>query len=175
MKAQAFPRLSTRLLRTAILGLALAALAPAVSAAGLTNGAKAPEISEQALDANATYKQVDLKTLVAASRTEVPGQRIIFSPSPIRFRATLGALPSPQKSEYLMSALGMMKISNPPKVSQRIALDYGGERPIAAYIEDAAAARLARELKPGDARTFYAFHVYNSTRGPALLVMSFAD
>lgn len=175
MKAQALPRHATTLLYGALLGLALATLPPGASAAGSANHAQAPEIAEQALDANTTYKQVDLKELVAASRTEVPGQRIIFAPSPIRFRATLAALPSPQKSEYLMSALGMMKISSPPKVSQRIALAYGGEKALAAYVEDGTAARLAREVKPGEARTFYAFHVYNSSRGPALLIMSFAD
>lgn len=158
-----------------IFGLALAGLAPTGFAADAATPVAPPAPPPQALDATANYKEVDLKTLVVASRTEVPGQRIIFAPSAVRFRATLAALPAPQKADYLMAALSMMKISNPPKVSQRIGLDYGGTKALAAYIDDDVAERLGKEVKAGQVRTFYAFHVYNHSRGPALLVTSFAD
>ena len=126
-------------------------------------------------DAAASYKEVNLKELVARSRTEVPGQRIIFAPAPVRFRARLAAMPAAQKAEYLMAALAMMKFSNPPQVSQRIGLDFGGDKALAAYIEDSVAVRLASTAKAGQELTFYAFHVYNNNRGPALLVTSFAN
>lgn len=155
--------------------LALAGMAPSSFAADAAAPSAAPAMPAHSLDPAISYKDVDLKKLVADSRTEVPGQRIIFAPSAVRFRATLAALPAPQKADYLMSALSMMKVSNPPKVSQRIGLDYGGEKALAAYIDDDVAARLGREVRPGQARTFYAFHVYNHSRGPALLVTSFAD
>lgn len=158
-----------------MLGLALAGLAPTSFAADPAPSGDIASIPAQVLDPTASYKEVDLKNLVANSRTFAPGQRIIFAPSGVKFRATLAALPSPQKTDYLMSALSMMKVSTPPKVSQRIGLDYGGEKALAAYIDDDTAARLAREVKAGQSRTFYAFHVYNHSRGPALLVTSFAD
>lgn len=135
----------------------------------------AQQIPVSRLDPTAAYKDVDLKALVARSRTELPGQRIIFAPTPIRFRAVLGALPVAQKADYLHSALNMMKVSNPPQVKQRIGLDYGGDTLLSAYIEEDAAKRLAAAVKPGQARTFYAWHVYNYSRGPALLVTAFGD
>lgn len=174
-----FPTLSPAMNLAAVLfGIGLAAL----SFEGRAGDAAAPAptvaqtgIPAGTLDPAATYKQIDLKELVAKSRTEVPGQRIIFAPSPIKFRATLASMPSPQKADYLLAALGMMKVSNPPKVSQRIGLDYGGEKAIAAYIDDSVAARLGKEAKPGQSLMFYAFHVYNYSRGPALLITSYGE
>lgn len=158
-------------------GLGLAALSLTGHAADAEASAqnKPPEIAASTLDPSATYKEVNLKELVAKSRTEVPGQRIIFAPSPIKFRATLASLPTPQKADYLLAALSMMKVSNPPKVSQRIGLDYGGDKAIAAYIDDGVAARLGKEAKAGQTMTFYAFHVYNYSRGPALLITSYGE
>lgn len=157
------------------IGIAMAALSPEsrAGAAEATVKAEAPTIETSSLDPGATYKQVDLKELVTKSRTEVPGQRIIFAPAPVKFRATLASQPTPQKAEYLLAALSMMKISNPPKVTQRIAIDYGGEKAIAVYIDDSVAERLNKDAKAGQALTFYAYHVYNYSRGPALLVTSF--
>lgn len=166
--------LSRRPVRLA-LALLLAGPAPASMAADAAPQTGTAAVATPAIDPAASHKEVDLKKLVAGSRTEVPGQRIIFAPSAVKFRATLATLPAPQKADYLMAALSLMKVSNPPKVSQRIGLDYGGDKALAVYIDDSVAARLANEVKPGEARTFYAFHVYNHSRGPALLVTSFAD
>lgn len=153
------------------LGIALVAAAPLSVAADATpQPAKA-----SAQEAPTAYKDVNLKDLVANSRTDIPGQRIIFAPTPVKFQATLSAMPAPQKAEYLMSALAMMKVSDPPKVSQRIGLDFGGEKALAAYIDDTVAARLTTAAKVGQMLTFYAFHVYNNNRGPALLITSFGN
>lgn len=151
------------------LGLALVGLSP------LSSAAETPaEPVKSSLQENpAAYKDVSLKDLVAKSRTDIPGQRIIFAPSPVKFQATLSAMPAPQKADYLMTALSMMKVSNPPKVSQRIGLDFGGDKALAAYIDDSIATRLASSAKLGQTLTFYAFHIYNNNRGPALLITSF--
>lgn len=154
-----------------VLGLALVGLSPLAVAADAQ-----PEPAKTSLQEKpAAYKDVNLRELVAQSRTEIAGQRIIFAPSPIKFRATLSAMPAAQKADYLMAALSMMKVSDPPKVSQRIGLDFGGEKALAAYVEDSIAARLAATAKVGQTLTFYAFHVYNNNRGPALLITSFGN
>lgn len=158
-------------LGAALLGIALLALAPDSRAA---DSAAVPS-RPAALDVSASYKDVQLKELVDKSKTDIPGQRIIFAPSPVKFQARLAAMPAPQKSEYLMMALSMMKVSSPPKVSQRIGIDYGGDKALAAYIDDALAERLGKQAKLGQSLTFYAFHVYNNNRGPALLVTSFSE
>lgn len=171
-----FPAFSASLSPThsigaALLGLALLVLAPASMAAD----AKAASQPSATADTTSSYKEVSLKDLVDKSRTEIPGQRIIFAPSAVTFRARLSAMPSPQKADYLMSAMAMMKVSSPPKVSQRIGIDYGGEKGLAAYIDDAVVERLAKTAKVGQTLTFYAFHVYNNNRGPALVITSFQE
>lgn len=153
------------------LGLALVGLSPLSSAAEMP----AEPVKSSLQENPAAYKDVSLKDLVAKSRTDIPGQRIIFAPSPIKFQATLSAMPAPQKADYLMTALSMMKVSNPPKVSQRIGLDFGGDKALAAYIDDSIAARLVSSAKIGQTLTFYAFHIYNNNRGPALLITSFGN
>lgn len=151
------------------LGLALVGLSPLSTAAE----PPAEPVKSNLQENPAAYKDINLKELVTKSRTEIPGQRIIFAPSPVKFQATLSAMPAPQKADYLMTALSMMKVSDPPKVSQRIGLDFGGDKALAAYIDDSVASRLATSAKIGQSLTFYAFHVYNNNRGPALLITSF--
>lgn len=154
-----------------LLGIVLLALPPfSASAVDPANG-----IPSGTLDPAAAYKEVDLKELVSKAATGASGQRIIFAPTAIRFKAALGALPVAQKADYLYTALGMMKVGNPPKVSQRIGIDFGGERLLPAYIEDGAATRLGKETRIGQSLTFYAYHVYNYSKGPALLVTSFSE
>lgn len=147
-----------------------ACLAQAPAAAGASVAAQTAPA-----DPAASYKDVDLKQLVSGARTELPGQRIIFAPTAVRFRAVLAAMPAPQKTDYLKKALGMMGINNLGNISQRIGLDYGGEKALAAYIDDAAATRLGQEAKAGQPLQFYAYHVYNHSRGPALVVTSFSQ
>lgn len=150
--------------------LALTSATPAHSA-----DPQSTPTASSATDPASSYKPVQLGELVEKSRTEIAGQRIIFAPTAVKFQARLSALPAPQKTEYLQSALAMMKVSTVPKVSQRIGLDYGGDKALAAYIEDSTAARLAKTAKLGQALTFYALHIYNNNRGPALVVTSFAE
>lgn len=134
--------------------------------------APATDATAAQADPLAVYKAVDLKTLIGNSRTGVPGQRVIFVPSPVKFQAKLAALPAPQKTEYLKKALGMMGAGHNIQVSQRIGLDYGGDKALVAYIDDTAAARLSKDGKVGEALDFYAYHVYNHSRGPALVIVA---
>lgn len=152
------------------------AIALSLASAAAAHAADSPPPTASATtDPVSSYKPVQLGELVEKSRTEIAGQRIIFAPSAIKFQARLSAMPAAQKTDYLQSALAMMKVSAAPKVSQRIGLDYGGTKALAAYIEDGAAERLTKTAKLGQALTFYALHIYNNNRGPALVVTSFAE
>ncbi|MFT3848565.1 MAG: hypothetical protein QM739_07735 [Propionivibrio sp.] len=169
------PNETTRTLRRLLAGLALCLAWNAhAKAADTARPAPPPPAAAEAASADplAAYKAVDLKTLVGSSRTEVPGQRVIFVPTPVRFQARLAALPAPQKTDYLKKALGMMGAGHNIQVSQRIGLDYGGDKALVAYIDDVAAAQLAKDGKVGQAMDFYAYHVYNHSRGPALVVVA---
>jgi hypothetical protein len=118
------------------------------------------------------YGEVDLKRLVPASRM-TDGGRAIFEPRAVRFAARLHEGLKPQKAEYLQKVMGMMGAAEIPQVSQRVVIDYGGDKPLAVYVEDKVAERLKSEAKVGESYTFYAFHVYNNRYGPAMVITSF--
>lgn len=140
------------------------AAATLIVPAGSAQGTPAP-----AADA---YRKVDLAAWVPGLRS--PG-RIILQPSGVSFVATFDAGPRPQKAEYLDTALKLMRVSAPPVVRQAVRLRYGPQegQTLVAYIEEGAAKRLASDLRPGDRRQFFAFHVYNYAKGPALVITSF--
>ncbi|MDR0528994.1 MAG: hypothetical protein LBG69_05220 [Zoogloeaceae bacterium] len=127
-----------------------------------------------AANPRAEYQRVRLLDFVPAARMS-EGGRAIFEPRPVRFLARIAQLPTPQKADYLKKVMELMGVKAEIQVSQRIALEYGGEKALAAYVEDRVAARIKRELKTGDARVFYAFHVYNNRYGPALVITSFEE
>jgi hypothetical protein len=118
------------------------------------------------------YRPVELATWVPVLRTPA---RIILHPSPVSFQAEFADGPRPQKTDYLQQALQVMQVSEPPEVHQAVLLRYGPtqEQQLVAYIEDAAAQRLRQEVKPGEKREFFAIHVYNYAKGPALVITSF--
>ncbi|MBZ8141657.1 hypothetical protein CLD22_17340 [Rubrivivax gelatinosus] len=148
----------------------LAATALVAQAAPAATPTAAPAPAASAADATDGFREVRLETFVPPARTP---QRIILRPSGVQFDAELAALPRPQKAEYLQQALQLMHVSEPPRVQQAVLLRYGRGETLVAYIDEAAAQRLAREVKVGEKRRFYAFHVYNYSRGPALVVTSF--
>jgi hypothetical protein len=150
--------------------IALAALALALALFA------APSSSAQtAAEAPAAAPVQDINLLELVPKMRMPdGQRAIFEPRMVRFSARLAQMPSPQKTDYLKKVMSMMGVSNPPAVSQRVALEYGGDRPLTAYVEEQTAARFVKEAKTGERYTFSAIYVYNNRHGPALIITSFS-
>lgn len=120
------------------------------------------------------YRTVELAKFVDQSRTPA-GQRIILRPTGVSFVATLHRLPEPQTTAYLRQVLGMMKVAEAGDVTQRIVVSFGKDRFLPVYIEAAAAKRLSQNARAGERRRFYALHVYNYSKGPALVVTTFGE
>ncbi|MDR2364534.1 MAG: hypothetical protein LBD68_01585 [Zoogloeaceae bacterium] len=152
--------------------IALAALA--LTLALLAAPSSAQTAAETPAAAPVREENIDLLKLVPGARMP-EGQRAIFEPRVVRFTAKLARMPAPQKTDYLKKVMSMMGFNNPPAVSQSVALEYGGDRPLAAYVEEQAAARIAREAKTGERYNFSALYVYNNRFGPALIVTSFSQ
>jgi hypothetical protein len=129
--------------------------------------------TQERVEALKQIEDINLRELVPKTRME-KGQRAIFEPRSVRFSAKLSQMPTPQKAEYLNKVLGMMGFANPPAVSQRIVIEYGGDKPLAAYVENRAAAHIAKEGKAGEEYQFHALYVYNNSYGPALVVTAFS-
>lgn len=168
----------------ALLGVQACAPAPAPAATPATARASAAPPSVPVVRASARgavppstspqaqYEAVDLARWVPAMRTPT---RIILHPRGVSFEAELAAMPRAQKADYLAQALRTMQVSAPPQVGHAVLLRYGAAegQQLVTYVEDATAARMQRELSVGARRLFYAFHVYNYSRGPALVITSF--
>ncbi|MFT3822164.1 MAG: hypothetical protein QM750_31860 [Rubrivivax sp.] len=138
---------------------------PAVAAASPASAASEAE-------AKAEYKPVELASWVPPLRSPT---RIILRPTGVSFNAELAALPRPQKSDYLQLALRTMQVNQAPQVSRAVLLKYGSgaDQQLVAYVDDGTAERISKDLRVGDRREFFAFHVYNYSRGPALVITSF--
>ena len=121
---------------------------------------------------DADYPPVTLPSFVDQSRTPA-GQRIILRPTPVSFVATIHRMPEQQTTRYLKQVMNMMQVSAAGDVSQRIVVRYGDNQYLPLYINDEAAARLGEQAQAGEQRRFYALHVYNYSKGPALIVVSF--
>lgn len=151
-----------RLARATVLAFACAGLVqPALAADGAVDGA-------------AQYRKVDLPVLVEGARTP-PGQRIILQPAPVSFVAEIHRLPERQTTDYLRKVLDMMRVAEASEVGERIVVSYGEGQYLPMYIETSAARRLSETGQVGERRRFYALHVYNYSKGPALVVTSFGE
>lgn len=94
----------------------------------------------------------------------------VLVPARVSFRAELVSMPSPQPSEYLKSALAVFGTDPMPEISNGIVLRSGLGREQLVYVEDGVALEIANELEPGDEALFYGYLVFNSHRGPGLLI-----
>lgn len=154
-------------------GLRWLALAAGLSLA--CSGLPPPaEAADGAAEPTAQYRKVELPRLVEDARTP-PGQRIILQPTPVSFVAAIHRLPERQTTDYLRKVLDMMKVAEAAEVGERIVVTYGDGQFLPLYIESAAARRLAGSAQVGERRRFYALHVYNYSKGPALVVTSFGE
>lgn len=150
--------------RTARLGAAvLTALLLAL--AGLAMAADEPP-------ADPVYQDIDIDYLVAVARPEKAGTSAFFQPAPVRFGARVKQGPRKRKVEYLYTALSFFPLDPEPKVSHRMFLDTPGGHPLPVYVDDSQVKRLKR-LAAGTPATFYGWHVYNYSKGPAILVTGF--
>lgn len=160
-----FPLQPGRLLL--LLALPLAALLQPLA---LADAPPAGAVSDA--EVKAEYKPVELASWVPPLRSPT---RIILQPTGVSFTAELAALPRPQKSDYLQLALRTMQVNQAPQVNHAVLLKYGSgaDQQLVAYVDDGTAERIGKDLRVGDRREFFAFHVYNYSRGPALVVTSF--
>lgn len=60
-----------------------------------------------------------------------------------------------------------------PEVSHRMFVESKGGSIIPVYVEDMAARKISRNLRVDQVVQFYAYHVYNYSKGPAFLVVDY--
>ncbi len=118
------------------------------------------------------YQDIDIDRLVETARPPKAGTSALFRPVPVRFGARIKQAPAKRKVEYLYTALSFFPLDPVPEVSHRMFLDTPGGHPLPVYVEDSLVKGLKR-LGEGTAVIVSGFHVYNYSKGPAILVTGY--
>lgn len=97
----------------------------------------------------------------------------LVKPRRVCAKAMIKTLPKPGKTQYLLDTLALQGVHPLPKVRHKMLILTPKGRQLMAYVEEAVAERMLRELKPGSGLTFTATYLWNSKHGPGLLITGF--
>lgn len=121
------------------------------------------------------YKTVELDKLISGARKENDPRRYMIQPYGVQFTAQLQTAPKPGTFKLVYDALNFWDMKPLPEVTYSAFVRTPEGEVISVYIEKQAAQRMLEHLKPGEPTTFYALHIYNYSKGPRLLLMSFGE
>ena len=113
---------------------------------------------------------IDLDDYIVSQKPLAKGGRTIFRPRPIAFAARVKSHPERIKVEYLYEALAVSNVSPLPEVSHQMFVESAEGRIIAVYVEDQAVKGIVAGFALEAQADFDAYHVYNYSRGPAMVV-----
>ncbi|MCG8492380.1 MAG: hypothetical protein MI743_12250 [Sneathiellales bacterium] len=116
------------------------------------------------------YTHVDLDNFIAVQKPAMPGTRTILPPNDVSFTGVLMEGPKQIKVKYLFEALSVMNVTPLPKVSHRMFISSRQGKVIPVYVEDAAVEEIQKKIKVDEEALFLAYHVYNYSKGPAVVV-----
>ena len=130
--------------------------------------------SNQTAGRSDTYTKIDIDKYAALQRPDRKGTTKIIRPKPVRFIATIKQHPKKRKVSYLYQALQFFPIDPRPEVNHRMFVTTPGGHIMPVYVEDGIVERVQKELpEEGPSASFYGFHVYNYSKGPAILLTGF--
>ncbi len=118
------------------------------------------------------YQDIDIDGLVKRARPEKAGTSVIFQPSPVRFGGRIKQEPHKRDTEYLYTALSFFPLDPEPKVSHRMFVETPGGHILPVYVEDSQVKGL-KQLGEGTAVILSGWHVYNYSKGPAILIVGY--
>ncbi|AFL72261.1 hypothetical protein [Thiocystis violascens] len=118
------------------------------------------------------YQDIDIDQLIKGARPEKKGTSAFFKPSPVRFGARIKQEPRKRDTDYLYTALSFFPLDPEPKVSHRMFVETPGGHILPVYVEDTQVEGIKR-LGEGTATLFTGWHVYNYSKGPAILIVGY--
>lgn len=168
MKSSRFSNPLSRILLAAGVGLSLAILAIIVEGAAIS---KRPD---QTL--TVTFKPIDIDRFVAEQRPTREGSTSLMQPSPVIFEAGIKQYPHKRKVTYMYTVLEFFPMAPRPEVNHRMFVTTPGGHIMPVYVDDSIVESIKRRLKEGGKRvSFYGYHMYNYSKGPAILVTGFRE
>lgn len=116
------------------------------------------------------YTHVDLDNFITTQKPAMPGTRTILPPNDVSFVGVLMEGPKKIEVKYLFKALSIMNVSPLPKVSHRMFVASRQGKVIPVYVEDNVVEQIRKSVKVDEEAKFLAYHVYNYSKGPAVVV-----
>lgn len=121
---------------------------------------------------------VELQAFINNEKAAYQGKITIVPPLNISFTAVLKVLPQKKSTGYLYTALELMQVNPLPKVEYQAfigapAINKQGGEVIPVYMDNQLALALAKQNAKNiiDQRlTWYGYHIYNFSRGPAIVL-----
>ena len=151
------------------------------AAEALENRVQTLLLSGQAPLITGPYRPIDLQAFVDLERAHYQKRITIVPPLNITFRGVLKTLPAKKPTGYLYTALNLMQVQPLPQVEYQVFIGAPGtpQQPgdvIAIYMDNRLAEAItALKESPIDSRaTWYGYHIYNFSRGPAIVLENVA-
>jgi hypothetical protein len=127
------------------------------------------------------YQPINLQIFINNEKAAYQDKITIVPPLNISFTGVLKTLPKKSSTGYLYTALDLMQVKPIPQVEHQVFIGAPGstEKPgdvIAIYMDNRLAdAILAMKTPILDTRvTWYGYHIYNFSRGPAIVLENVA-
>lgn len=113
---------------------------------------------------------VDIDRFWAETRPAKEGTREIVGPNPIRFLASIKAVPEAIEVTYVYTALSMMRVDPMPAVNHRMFIETADGSIVPVYVWDDAVEMFRDAGVAPDPIAMTGFHVYTYAKGPAIIV-----
>jgi hypothetical protein len=131
-----------------------------------TNGAFAEQAEE--------FKKVELDQFIEQQKKTVQGKKkTITMAAPVSFSAKMKRFPEEKQMSYIYQAMEVSGVNPLPEVNHRMFIESAEGRIIPVYVEKQTVEKLQRGLKEDQKANFVGYHVYNYSKGPAVLVVDF--
>ena len=122
------------------------------------------------------FKPIDIDRFVVEQRPAKKGSTSLMRPSPVIFEASIKQYPHKRKVTYMYTVLEFFPMDPHPEVNHRMFVTTPGGHIMPVYVEDNAVDSIKRRLKEEGRRvSFYGYHMYNYSKGPAILVTGFNE
>ena len=116
------------------------------------------------------FTSINLDRFIEKQRPLMPGTKTIVAPHNVEFTATLKSNPEKVKVSYLYMALSTMNVDPMPKANYRMFVESQEGNIIPVYVEDASVKMIDQKTTLDQAFTFKGYHVYNYSKGPAMVI-----
>lgn len=119
------------------------------------------------------FKNVELDSFIKQEVVTEKGKKLIKMAEPVSFTAKMKRFPEEKSMNYIYTALQISGVTPAPTVEHRMFIESKGGRIIPVYVEKDTVEKLKTGLKEEQSANFLAYHMYNYSKGPAVLVVDF--